>query len=91
MDLLNTEVFSLSICKGPRRTKLVSDLPATHQQLLTELQSYDFSHSVTTVSWVQINGIRYKFGNFVLCGVDDDLPVFGKIVTIISFDNEYIF
>ena len=90
MDLLKTKISSPSICTGPRRTKLVSDLPATHQQLLTKQQSYDFSHSVTTVSWVQINSIRYRFGNFVLCGVDDDLTVFGKIVSIISFDNIHI-
>lgn len=42
--------------------------------------------------WIECRGSKYRHGDFVLCGFqDDDAPLFGRIYDIIVANNEKVF
>lgn len=64
-------------------------------------EEYDVSEYLTTVnalhhdvfqtSWVKVDGCEYKEGLLVCTAVEDELPVFCKIVKILFVDNDILF
>lgn len=66
---------------------LVSSLEG--REALNEL--FDVSSTVSTTSWVKNYGTEYQVGMYICSGVENEMPLFNKIISIIvGNDKAYL-
>ncbi len=54
-------------------------------------ETFDVSCNVSTTSWVKSYGTEYHVGMYVCSGVENEMPLFNRIVSVIvRDDNAYL-
>ena len=66
---------------GPVKTQMLSEID--EEELVCEYFQLDRSSTVSSTAWVKCNGIDYHVGSAVCVDVEEEMPLFGKIVSII--------
>ncbi|XP_078487842.1 uncharacterized protein LOC144745800 [Ciona intestinalis] len=86
MQLLEDDYLSNDVQHGPVSSvsQLLSD------QILHKIPATRIENLMCT-TWLTQNGQKYKKDCFVQVGNDNDLPIFGKIISILKSHNSYLF
>lgn len=70
---------------GPVSNALLSELE--NCAFISEQLHVDLSSEIMVTPWVKCQGVEYRTGLAVCLELDDDAPVFGKIVQIVLKDG----